>query len=355
MLTKKQIVEIKEHLERAQNPLFFFDNDDDGLASFLLLRRFIDRGRGVAIKSFPDLNVSYYRKVQELKPDYVFILDKPVVSKEFLEKVKLDNIPIVWIDHHQVENPSLTFENVESEDSGAGIYYYNPFFNDKNFEPVSYLCYKIVNKKEDIWLAVIGCISDCYMPDFYKEFEEKYPDLTKKNVKSAFDLLYNSEIGKISRVLDFSLKDTTTHVVNMLRFMMRVKHPLDILQENSKTKQILRRYMEIDSKYQMLMERARKQVKDKLIYFQYGGNLSLSSNLSNQLTYEFPGKFVVVVYVKGDIANISLRGRGVRELTLNAIKNIEGASGGGHENATGAKMNISDLLKFKEKVEELVN
>jgi len=45
MLTETQINEIKEHLEKAQNPLFFFDNDNDGLASFLLLRRYIDRGR----------------------------------------------------------------------------------------------------------------------------------------------------------------------------------------------------------------------------------------------------------------------------------------------------------------------
>ena len=30
MLTKKQVGEIKEHLDKAQNPLFFFDNDLDG-------------------------------------------------------------------------------------------------------------------------------------------------------------------------------------------------------------------------------------------------------------------------------------------------------------------------------------
>ena len=44
MLTKKQINEIREHLEKAQNPLFFFDNDPDGLCSFLLLQRYIGRG-----------------------------------------------------------------------------------------------------------------------------------------------------------------------------------------------------------------------------------------------------------------------------------------------------------------------
>ena len=46
MLTKKQIKEIKEHLDKAQNPIFFFDNDPDGLCSFLLLQRYCEKGKG---------------------------------------------------------------------------------------------------------------------------------------------------------------------------------------------------------------------------------------------------------------------------------------------------------------------
>ncbi len=346
MLTEKQTKEITEHLERAQNPIFFFDNDNDGLTSFLLLRRFIDRGRGVIIRSFPELNPSYYRKVIELKPDYIFILDKPVVSSEFIEKAKKDNIPVVWIDHHQTEKPEDKYIN-----------YYNPFINDKTNEPVSYMCYKISNRKEDLWLALIGCISDCYMPDFYQEFEKQYPELAIKNPKSPFNVLYDSEIGRISRILDFSLKDTITNVVNMTKFLINARGPMDILEENSKTKQILKRYSEIDSKYQVLMEKARKQSGKKIIYFQYGGNLSLSGNLANQLIYEFPDKIVIVVFINGDIANISFRGKeglDIRELTLKAIEGIEGASGGGHKSATGAKMSVYNLPKFKDRIDKLI-
>jgi single-stranded DNA-specific DHH superfamily exonuclease len=35
MLTEAQLDSIRGHLERAQNPIFFFDNDADGLCSFL--------------------------------------------------------------------------------------------------------------------------------------------------------------------------------------------------------------------------------------------------------------------------------------------------------------------------------
>jgi len=337
------INEIKEHLDKAQNPLFFFDNDNDGLCSFLLLRRHIERGKGVTIKSFPDLNVSYYRKVKELNPDYIFILDKPMVSEEFLNKVNNDNIPIVWIDHHQTERYNDSF-----------VYYYNPYLDNKTSEPISYIAYKITSKKEDVWLALIGCISDCYFPDFYPVFEKQYPELSKKAPSSAFDVLYNSEIGKIARILDFSLKDTTTNVVNMIRYMSKVRGPMEVLEENSKTKQILKRYKEINTKYQVLISKAREMAGKDMLYFQYGGQLSLSSNLANQLSYEYPDKIIIVVYIKGDVANISLRGKGdIRKLTLEALKGIDGASGGGHQNATGAKLSVSDLPKFKERVEKL--
>ena len=107
MLTKEQISEIKEHVERAQNPVFFFDNDQDGLCSFLLLQRYLGRGKGVAVKSFPALDASYFRKVNELNADYIFILDKPVVSKEFWEEVEKVNLPVVWIDHHKLNGEKV--------------------------------------------------------------------------------------------------------------------------------------------------------------------------------------------------------------------------------------------------------
>ncbi|MEK6872269.1 MAG: DHHA1 domain-containing protein, partial [Nanoarchaeota archaeon] len=342
MLPQSQINEIKEHLQRAQNPLFFFDNDNDGLCSFLLLRRSIGRGRGVAIKSFPELHASYYSKIKELNPDYVFILDKPNVSTEFIQKVKEDNIPIVWIDHHQTDGCS-----------DPDVFYYNHYLINKTNEPISAVAYAVAAQKEDIWIALIGCISDCFLPEFYNKFEKKFPELCKRNQKSAFDILYNAEIGTIARILDFSLKDTTTNVVAMIKCMIKIKNPIEILQETAQTKQMHKRYNEINTKYQQLLNKARERIGDAVVYFQYGGNLSVSSNIANQLSYEFPNKIIIVAYIKGDVANISLRGKhDVRSLTLNAIKDIDGATGGGHLQATGAKVSISDLPKFKERIEE---
>ncbi len=341
MLTQKQILEVQEHLEKAQNPIFFFDNDGDGLCSFLLLQRYIGRGKGVAMKSADAGN--YFKKVMELNADYIFILDRHVVSEEFLKEVRQVNLPVVWIDHH------------ENSDIPDFVNYYNPLLNkEKTNEPVTALCYQITNRKQDLWIAVVGCISDHFVPDFYFEFKEKYPDLIidSKNVKEIY---FKSQIGKIGRIFNAGLKDRTTNVVNMLKFLMKVRTPYEVLEESKYNQTMYKKFKEINEKYEKLLEKAKSQKNEGgVLFFQYGGELSISSDLSNGLRYEFPGKIIVVIYVSGDKVNISVRGDNVREIVLEVIKDLEGATGGGHERAVGVRVKVKDLEKFKERFVELV-
>ncbi len=351
MLSEKQLNGIREHLERAQNPIFFFDNDADGLCSFLLLRRYIGRGKGVAIKSFPDLNESYARKITELNADYIFILDKPKVDEGFIEVVKQLNIPCVWIDHHDLTE--------EEQKIPKEFYYYNPTKpekeHEKTSEPVTYWAYKITNKKQDVWIAVVGCLGDGFMPEFIKEFKEKYPGYWVENVVTAFEAIYNTEMGRLVQILSFALKDKTSNVVRMLKFLIESKSPADILKENKKNYRILRRYHYVNTKYKKLIDKA-KEIESKnhfssVLFFQYGGDLSLSADIANELYFLYPEKIIVVVYIKGAKANTSLRGKiNVRKLTINAVKNIEGATGGGHRHATGAQIPVEELSRFKENI-----
>ena len=345
MLTKKQILEIKEHLEKAQNPIFFFDNDPDGLCSFLLLQRYIGRGKGIAIKSFPEMSGEYFRRIEELNADYIFILDKPMVSSDFFDQVKNFNIPVVWIDHHNIEGLKIP----------KFIHYYNSAMkNPKKNEPVTYLCYKITNRKEDLWIAVAGCIFDRFVPDFYSDFCKLYPDLTIKS-EDAFDIYFKSQIGHIVKIFCFGLKDRITNVIKMTKFLTEVKTPYDVLEESNKNHEMHIRYRQISKRYNKLIERAKEiATEDKLLLFQYSGDLSISADISNELCYLFPKKIVIVIYTTGIKASISGRGKNVKDLILKSIKGIEGATGGGHENAVGAQVKINDLEKFKEKVKELV-
>jgi len=341
MLTKKQITEIREHLDKAQNPLFFFDNDIDGLASFLLLQRYIGRGRGVAMRGTRTFNNNHFRKIGELKPDYIFMVDfTPDLDKDFLEFFEQNNIPVVVIDHHDVPKPDI--EN-----------YYNTFHVSKKNEPVAYLCYNITGNKKDMWLALLGCIGDCFIPEFLEDFKKEYPELVDYDYKTAFDVLYNTELGKITDILNFALKDSTTNVVNMLRFLMKANGPYDVLEENSKTKSFLSRYNFINTKIKKEVKKAEEHVdvKNKLLFFTYSGEMSLSQHISNELMYKYPEYVIIVGFIKGEVIKFSLRGPGdVRKLTLDSIEEFEGATGGGHKHATGAQILASQRDKFKENI-----
>jgi len=346
MLTKKQVSEIKEHLDKAQNPLFFFDNDNDGLCSFLLLQRYIGRGKGFPVKTAPELTKDYFRKVRELKPDYIFILDQPEVSREFFDEVEKINLPIVWIDHHEIDKKKIPdFVN-----------YYNPLFNKKKSnEPVTALCYQISNKKEDMWLGVVGCISDKFVPEFYSEFRKEFKDLTI-NSKDAFEIYYNSGIGEIATMFSFALMDRTTNVINMLKLLMKVKGPYDVLEENTKTHSMHKRSNELYEKYNKLIKKAKLEIKDseKLFFFKYGGDISMSADIANKLMYLFPEKIIVVAKVADYKAGLSIRGKNIREKVVKVIENIEGATGGGHEDAVGAQMRAGDLEKFEKELRKSV-
>jgi single-stranded DNA-specific DHH superfamily exonuclease len=344
MLFEKENEEIREHLEKAQNPLFYFDNDQDGLCSYLLLRRFLGRGNGVPIKTSP-LDMSYFRRVNEFEPDYVFILDQPSISDEFFEALHELNIPLVWIDHHNNDLNSIP----------SYVNYYNPLFNEsKTNEPVVDLCYRVVNRKEDLWLLIVGCIADKYMPGEYFDFFEKYPDLGIDS-DNPFDILYNSEIGKIARMIGTGLKDRTSLVMKMIRFLINVKTPYEILEEKIDNQEMHKHFGKIDERLQKYLTRARESCGGgNVLFFTYSGATSMSADIANRLSYEYPEKIIVVAFIKKGRVNLSIRGKGVREKVLKILENFPLSTGGGHEDAIGAQIDYEQLEEFEKKLKEEV-
>ncbi len=342
MLSENELSEIREQLNKSQNPLFLFDDDQDGLCSFLILQRGFKKGKGFPIKS-PELNKDYFRKVNELNCDSVFVLDKPKISQDFFEKVRQNNIPLIWIDHHDIDKNEIP----------DFVSYYNPLFSGKKTnEPVTHICYNII--KKDLWLEIIGCISDRYFPEKeYKEFKIKYPDLVIDSINPS-KIFYLSEIGKISLILGFGLKDKVTNVIKMMKFLKDVQGPHDIISEENKH-YFKKRFEILRKKYGKLVLEAKKQATEsKLLFFRYGGEISMSAEISNKLSFIFPEKIIVVLYESCGKVNISARGNNVRDIIMKAIESLEGATGGGHEKAVGARIMKEDIEIFKENLEKLV-
>lgn len=351
MLTEKENKEVKEHLEKAQNPFFFFDNDSDGLSSFLLLQRHYEKGKGIPIRSFPEMDRSYFRKVLELNADYIFILDKPLVSKEFFEEAEKYNIPVVWIDHHELPDSSI-------EEMPEFVNYYNPIYSkkEKNLEknePVTEICYNITKNEKDLWLYVVGCISDNYLPEYYYKFKEKYPDLSIDSNKPS-KIFYESPVGQIARIFNFALMDRTTNVIKMLKYLMKIKSPYEVLKETSENKLMHNRYQELNKKLRKNIEKAKSKIskEDNIVFFTYSGEISMSAEIANELSYDYPEKIVVVGYFNGMKTNISIRGKNAKKVVIPIIEKMEDATGGGHDEALGVKINSNDVEKFKSMLEE---
>ena len=345
MINEKQILEIREHLEKAQNPVFFYDNDADGLCSYVLLRRYIGRGKGVCIRSHTDIDEGYARKAQELNADYVFVLDRPHLGKGFVEEISKLQLPIVWIDHHDGKN-IYNYKN---------LFVYNPLNGSPSTsEPVVYWSYKIANRTEDIWIAIMGCIADHHMPDFATEFSERYPEYWGKDLEEPFDAYYGTEIGKLARAIGYGLKDSITHVVQMQNFLISCRTPSDVEQELEATRAFGKKYRELSEKYNLLLEKAKKCESEKMVFFNYGGDMSISAEISNELSHLYSGKIIVVAYSAGPLTNISLRGDNVKGILEKVLSKLENASGGGHRDAVGSRIRTEDLEKFKTEVEKLI-
>jgi nanoRNase/pAp phosphatase (c-di-AMP/oligoRNAs hydrolase) len=156
-------------------------------------------------------------------------------------------------------------------------------------------------------------------------------------------------------MLGAGLKDRTSLVFKMIRFLYTVNSPYEILEETNANSFLHRRFEKLEEKFNLLIEKAKKEVDEgKILFFKYSGDTSMSADLSNKLSYLFPEKIIVVAFVRGDRVNLSLRGEGIRSVFLDSIKNFENARGGGHENAVGCQLDLSDLDNFIKNIKSLI-
>ena len=83
---------IRSYLQKSENPLIIFDDDPDGLCSFLLIKRHFNKAEGYVLKGSPYVTPELASKIKNFYPDLILILDLPVLAQEFVDKV---NVPII--------------------------------------------------------------------------------------------------------------------------------------------------------------------------------------------------------------------------------------------------------------------
>jgi len=332
LIPDNQIKELRQALLNSARPLIFFDDDPDGLSSFLQFYKLNPESKGVVYKTAGPLDLKFLKKVDEYQPDTIFILDIPEVAQEFLDKVST----VYWVDHHTVAKQK-------------NVHYYNPMIKSKGKDnrPISYWAQKIT--QNSLWKAMVGCIGDWFMPkDLIKGFRQQYPDLLPLNIKTLEQALFNSPIGTLARVFSFVLKGKTKSAMTCVKILTRINNPYEILQQTTpQGKYIWKKYKKIDILYQELKDSV-KVTKDILILFVYCENrMSLTSDLSNEILYKNPDKFIIIGREKSGEIRCSLRSARYKVLPIleNALKNVEGY-GGGHIHACGANIKAQDFARF---------
>ncbi len=340
MLTEKQITFLREELATAKNPLFFHDGDADGLCSFLVLYRMHREGKNVALTSSSKLDGQALRKVIELNPDKIFVLDVPIVEQEFIDNA---HRPIFWIDHH----PALQRSNVN---------YFNPRIKDPlAYVPTTRMAYQVSQNPEDLWIATAGCLADYYMPEFILEFAQKYPDLLPK-VEDLPTTIFKTPISKLVKFFFFIQKGPTAEVRKSLKILTRIKSPYEIFKEETTQGKFLnKRFEKINQRYEVLLAEAKKSVKrSKLLLFFYNETQwSFTANLANELSALYPQKVILIVRSKSGEMKCSLRGKNVLTILQKAFVGTTG-SGGGHPDACGAVVKENEwpifLANFKQEI-----
>lgn len=331
MLTKEQIQEIRTFLKKAKNPLFFFDDDPDGLAAALTLKKTISRGSIVPLKvSLLDESM-YLRKIQEVNPDTIFILDRAIVPQKVFDHI---TVPAIWLDHHE---PVERFN----------VHYYNPMVLDKtDNRSTSYWAYQVAQK--NMWIAMIGIIGDWYMPPFITKFPYKK---LLSNKKTPPEVIFDSEFGILIRLFTFILKGQSKDVKKSLDALEKINTPLQILHQTTKEgKYLWQRYEKVNKDYQPLCKKAMASDEpgDPFVFTYPSTKTSYTSMLSNELLYRLTNHDVfIIARLKENEYRISLRSRKepILPILKKALLHVRGY-GGGHQMACGANVHKDDFIKF---------
>lgn len=368
-----------EMLINAKNPLYFFDDDPDGLCSFLLFYLYKREGSGVAAKSSPILGEGYIEKSNNSDFDVVFVLDKPIIEDSFFNKVKKQ---IVWVDHHPVQ-----------KDVPSKVIYYNPRKQKKDaVYPTSEICFDVLdknadkdflenNKKRMLWLSLIGTVGDWKVPHFINEAKKEFPEMfvslngKKIDLKKPEDLLFNTPVGRLVKIFNSILKGNSVAMKKRIKVLTRIKSPYEILSHDKvclnaigeefligfKTdagKFVYKNFMNINEEYEMILKDAiksfEKQKKKKVLVYSYQSQTSLTSSLSNELYYLYPKKPIIVCRRKSGNMMCSFRYFN-GDLPKKIEKALEGLNGygGGHENASGGNIKESEFHIFIERFEKM--
>jgi len=342
MLDNTQIKEIRSLLDKSKKPLVVFDDDPDGLTSYLLLKKKYNKCERLCLKASPTvMNSVICATVNKKKPDLVVFLDVPVLDQELIHEI---NRPIIWIDHH----PPIKIENVN---------YYNPMNGKKpDNKPTSHCVYQVVRENE--WLALVGIIADWQIPD--KKLLEKFQFkelLGDIKGKTPPELIFDTEYGKLVKIWFFCMKGENETMNDCLDALEKIDSPLEILEQKTERGRLVYNYFQkLNKEYEALLNDALEQKEENIfVYVCKMGKNSYRALLSNELLYKTKCKVLIIANEKNGEVRMSFRSREdsapILPILKKAVEKFNGY-GGGHAHACGGAVSTDNFPEFIEYIKK---
>ncbi len=338
---EEKVTKFLKALKPTDGVVIIFNNDDDGMCSCAIVKKhLLSLGIDPYIISQPmppDKNL--LRRVQTGAPNKIIILDMAIDEMPQLIGKMKSFADVLIIDHHVVRN------NLNSN----SVVYYNPRLkNPKMYQSTTYLAYKIISKMADIsdmlWVAAVGAVADYdlrWSEDVMKEAQKKWDMKTFQRLAAMIDSARITHSKSCEQIVDV--------IINS-------KSPEQILQSED----FLQSYNDIESEIAAVTADAiaGAEKAGDVVFYNIKAKYNIKSVISTKLSEKWPDKLLVIWEKTGNRVSMSVRNQNknidANKVIRSAVKDIRGASGGGHEAAAGATMPAEEWDNFKRTLIEIV-
>lgn len=330
---KQLALKFLEEIKPEDKIALIFHDDLDGFASGILLYDYlIKKGCKDVEKKAIGLTLPEWEEIiPKLKTKEVVIFADLAPNIILTALNELRDKRLLSIDHHkrEVELPKEVVDYRVIE----------------KYFPASRIVYSLVGGKE--WLAVAGTLAD---------EGDKYPE----NVDFINNFLKKEKLNKDEYKQNIAYK--SGNFIIYFREHKKEKEAFEILER-------MNSYSDIKtiSKYAEPIEREiekyvknfgkNKEILGKIIYYQIEPKYPVKAVIINILSNKNPGEPFIFVSTRDEKISISSRCQNgsidMIKLLEEAVKNLQGASCGGHPKAAGCSIQTKDLEKFKNNLRNL--
>ncbi len=283
------------------------------------------------------------------KVSKVIFTDLPVHEDSAAVKMLEKQCEILIIDHH-------TFS--QDITSGRAILAMPQMLfdgADPSRYPASKLAYDLANRHADMedcaWIAAVGLIGDIFLAKVFERIR------LKPNPNNWF----MTDLGKVSELLLAAMIIDDKNIDYCHDALMKAKAPKDLLDDKKLV--TLRKSLEKEIS-RWVRDSPKLMQKDdrlKLIWYEIAPKHHINSPVSTALSLNPKyADYAILVIEKGrDIVRVSGRCQTgcikMNQLLKNAVKGFKDSAGGGHIPAAGAHFMIADLLKFRQRILDMLS